>query len=66
MKPKKTAFIGGGKKTKSSEKKENKQIVEIHIYVHQVPQYNFNGTGGQGTRCPICGNFNCGQTHVTC
>ena len=27
---------------KKKPKKENKQIVEIHIYIHQIPQYNWN------------------------
>jgi hypothetical protein len=41
------------KKPIKKEKKENKQVVEIHIYVHQgytpAPYYNPNGGGGTGT-----------------
>ena len=40
------------KKKPTKTKKENKQVVEIHIYVHQgytpAPYYNPNG-GGTGT-----------------
>ncbi len=44
-------------KKKIIKKKENKQIVEIHIYVHQevknpYPSYNPNGTGGNGILPP--------------
>ena len=38
------------KKIIKKEKKVNKQVVEIHVYIHQeykpYPYYNPNGTGG--------------------
>ena len=46
--------------------KENKQIVEIHIYIHQVPTHFTDGSGGiQSQACPYCGKYGA-HTCITC
>lgn len=48
---------------KEVKKKTKNQVVEIHIYIHQVP--NYSSATSQYQVCPICGRT--GQhTCVTC
>lgn len=50
---------------KKTKKKENKQVIEIHIYVHQN---NLNGAAGTGiyyTSC-TCGTYKGGLTSAPC
>jgi hypothetical protein len=37
---------------KKKPKKENKQVVEIHIYIHQFPDYGFNSAPTQPNTTP--------------